>query len=403
MNCEQIHGLLNEYVDGELAAVDREAVEQHIAGCTGCREELRALQQTAELVRSLPRMPAPQELAGAVKSRMARAAAVRRRAALARWVSVGGWIAAAATLLVVIKLVSWTPEPPTPGRDANARRETQKVTIPGNKLAPLVASPDREKDMDRTPAPTGDRKMASTSFPPAMSEAAPPSVLAAKVPEDASSAAGRMFGAGPEPENRVQELTRLEAAPGAAADTEGYHVAQPMAPATILRERSNVEKGGEDKQKEIRKSQESIPELTYLCGDAASGLDEVRRLLLAAGGTLLEPKGEGGGRETHKAAQSRRSADVKSANEKGDASEHAILAWVPADRLAWLTARLKSPGESEHAVRDATARSANGAKATVPESEALGGWEAAEGQASLRKPNAIPVRIILKIRPRSGD
>ena len=109
MNCEQMRNLLDEYVDGELSAEGRRAVERHLAGCEACRAELEALKKTAALVGSLPKVNAPEGLARGVEAALA-SSARRKRAVLVRWV--GGWgslAAAAATLVIVIKYAPWEP------------------------------------------------------------------------------------------------------------------------------------------------------------------------------------------------------------------------------------------------------------------------------------------------------
>ena len=107
MKCEEIKELLSEYVDGELSAADAASVEQHLAGCDACRAELEALRQTAALVRSLPRADAPEGLTRSVTESVGKQVAGRKRAAVLRWTGVGGWLAAAAALIIVIQLVPW--------------------------------------------------------------------------------------------------------------------------------------------------------------------------------------------------------------------------------------------------------------------------------------------------------
>jgi hypothetical protein len=46
--------VLSAYVDGELDAAGRERVEQHIASCAACAEEIRSLRETSRLLTSYP-------------------------------------------------------------------------------------------------------------------------------------------------------------------------------------------------------------------------------------------------------------------------------------------------------------------------------------------------------------
>lgn len=395
MNCEQIHDLLNEYVDGELAAADREAVERHLADCAGCREELRALRQTAEMVRSLPHVRAPEGMVDAVKSRAARAAAIRKRAALARWVSVGGWVAAAATLLVVVKLASWTPELAAPDSKARPVRPTGKVAAP----APEARSDSVKRMADETsalPAPSDDLKEAEEVVPTCVlakdDSVAPAASGVCEAADAAPPAPGRVLAG--EREHPTGEQRRAKPTLSIPADAEERGAAKPAAPASALRDRAEA---GNAREK-VRKAEDPIQELVYLCKDTASGLAEVRRLVLAVGGTVVEAKDKGSGRQMLEADESRKLVEAKSAKKEGEAADHVILASVPSDRLAWLAARLKQAGEPGPAGLDAVSRSANGAKAAAGP-EAFGSGGAAEGQAGAGKPDAVAVRIVLKIKP----
>ena len=71
MNCEQVQNLLDEYADAELSSAARGDVDAHLAGCKTCRAELDALRQTAALVRSLPRVTAPEGLKRAIRAGVA--------------------------------------------------------------------------------------------------------------------------------------------------------------------------------------------------------------------------------------------------------------------------------------------------------------------------------------------
>src|SRR5687767_124213 len=45
---------LSEYLDGELSAADRAAVDAHLAACDVCREDLEALRAVTARARALP-------------------------------------------------------------------------------------------------------------------------------------------------------------------------------------------------------------------------------------------------------------------------------------------------------------------------------------------------------------
>src|ERR1700730_11425152 len=49
-NCWSIDPLVTPYVDGELPAADRQAVEKHMSGCTPCRARIATEQAVRDLV-----------------------------------------------------------------------------------------------------------------------------------------------------------------------------------------------------------------------------------------------------------------------------------------------------------------------------------------------------------------
>ena len=66
--------LLSAYVDGELAIEERKAVDDHLAGCPGCRAELEGMRRVASRLRSLERAAPPPLMADQVARRVAVAA-----------------------------------------------------------------------------------------------------------------------------------------------------------------------------------------------------------------------------------------------------------------------------------------------------------------------------------------
>jgi len=82
MDCQAIREQLIDYVYSELAPEDWVRVEQHLQGCTGCREELGALQRVAT---TLDQWQVPEPPAGMVERTMARI-----RTAAAEAPAVGG-------------------------------------------------------------------------------------------------------------------------------------------------------------------------------------------------------------------------------------------------------------------------------------------------------------------------
>lgn len=71
MNCKEVRSKLSEFIDGELDAATRADVSAHIETCTGCRRELRELEETIGLLHSLEEVKVPADLAGRVRRRIA--------------------------------------------------------------------------------------------------------------------------------------------------------------------------------------------------------------------------------------------------------------------------------------------------------------------------------------------
>ena len=93
---------LAEYMDGRLGAVARTRVDQQLAACADCREELEELQATVALLQQLPVEPVPRSFTLPVPP--ARPASLRPSAPLRmpQWVYAGAASAAAVVLAVLV-------------------------------------------------------------------------------------------------------------------------------------------------------------------------------------------------------------------------------------------------------------------------------------------------------------
>jgi anti-sigma-K factor RskA len=105
MTDESLHDLAGAYVLGALEPGERAAVARHLAECSACAAEMRALRPVADgLARAVPLSDPPPEL----RERVLRAATGRApRAARTRMIGRGfdaRWLAAAAAVLVALGL-----------------------------------------------------------------------------------------------------------------------------------------------------------------------------------------------------------------------------------------------------------------------------------------------------------
>ena len=118
LSCDDVRARLDEYVDELLDGQELLQVERHLAGCAGCREELRGLRALLAEAAALPEeLEPPRELWPGIEARLAPRARVLGFAPLRRWAFLAPPLAAAAAALLAIGL-SLRPGPqpqPAPG------------------------------------------------------------------------------------------------------------------------------------------------------------------------------------------------------------------------------------------------------------------------------------------------
>lgn len=123
MTCDSVRERLNDYVDGDLAAAEVHEVELHLATCTACREEERALRALLAQAAALPRVARPErDLWPGIAEEIGRR---RRILAFPARTAMWGGLAAAAALLIAVLLGRG------PGKEA----------MPGGGPASQAASP----------------------------------------------------------------------------------------------------------------------------------------------------------------------------------------------------------------------------------------------------------------------
>ncbi len=91
--CTEWSPLLDEYLDGTLAAPDQARVEAHLAGCAACRAELAALRELTAAARALPPSLTPDSDAWPAIARRTMA----RPTVRSRW-----WLQAAAAVALLV-------------------------------------------------------------------------------------------------------------------------------------------------------------------------------------------------------------------------------------------------------------------------------------------------------------
>ena len=138
ISCERAQSLFGPGWDDELSVAERESLEQHFAGCTGCRRDYDELARTLELVQGLPRPSVSGDFATRVL-----AEARRREAEGGRGLIVArGWFArpmriAIAAAFVVAAGVSGIVLAPKPSPEQVAKAPSVVAPAPEKVAAPV--------------------------------------------------------------------------------------------------------------------------------------------------------------------------------------------------------------------------------------------------------------------------
>lgn len=138
-SCAQAREVMQELMDGPVAAVRRATLDEHLARCAECREVRQGLDTVRTALRALPEIPLPGDALDEVWAGTVDAGPADAR--VAAWQPrLAGIAAVAASLLVVALAVRWSsrlpPQPPVrnvkvvePGaeRIEQARQEARRV------------------------------------------------------------------------------------------------------------------------------------------------------------------------------------------------------------------------------------------------------------------------------------
>ncbi len=268
MTCDRIHEILNEYLDGELPDGPRRSVDEHLAGCAACRAELDALKETARLVGSLPRVSAPHGLAEAIVSEVEQSVRSRQAGRLARWVGAGGWLAAAATLALVIRYVPWDGPP-------------EHTDLPAYSVSPRAEAPESRLDDSLY-----ENGLPLNSLDPGR-EADRDGALRFGGPEKLKEAEGEIPAASDESPRKRGGRDKL----GVAKSMEQKHAvgdSEETAQPDSLPSLPSIAKVAAEK------NQEDIPTLVYEFADRAKAHQRIVAAIRAAGGNLAEAPSDKG-------------------------------------------------------------------------------------------------------------
>lgn len=83
MNCNESLSLMHEYLDGDLAGPEAAELKKHLLVCAGCRTALKQFERTEALVRSMPRMNAPDDMTDRIMRALPKP---KRRSTWTHWI-----------------------------------------------------------------------------------------------------------------------------------------------------------------------------------------------------------------------------------------------------------------------------------------------------------------------------
>jgi predicted anti-sigma-YlaC factor YlaD len=61
LTCKELVELVTEYFENSLSPIDRERFESHLSGCNGCRNYLKQMKRTIDLVGRISEDAIPEE------------------------------------------------------------------------------------------------------------------------------------------------------------------------------------------------------------------------------------------------------------------------------------------------------------------------------------------------------
>jgi anti-sigma factor RsiW len=189
---------LSAYLDGELVPREKEAVEQHLAGCSSCRWEVETLRQTVQWTAELPAVPIPRVFTIPAQAEPARA---RRR-----WRLVPALQAATALVALLLffavagesMLTGSLPlGAPAPGDSQEAARVVETVVVEKEVEKIVQEVPEAEVSAEE---PVGEEAPLALEAP-VMEEGTPEmEPMMAVVPEGENLQSTPGIGGGVEPE-----------------------------------------------------------------------------------------------------------------------------------------------------------------------------------------------------------
>ena len=131
MNCRDFEELLSAYADGEISRAQREFIDEHLSGCTGCREILAQFRAAGYRLSSLKDIPESPDIRQTIMSKIKSSRGLSDK-------TKKGWLrpaAAAAAIVAVIAILlaaqPWNVESPDVLAASIVRNSTEIQTVLG--------------------------------------------------------------------------------------------------------------------------------------------------------------------------------------------------------------------------------------------------------------------------------
>ena len=203
--CTHCRERFSDYLDGLLAAPERQELDAHLAGCAECRRELDLWRATVQAVGELPRRGAPQGFGARVMEGLEAqgAQAPARPRVRSLWLRA---MAVAAMLLVVlgVVLIVQRSGAPTPSPSTAPVRLAERLGVPEapatvRRPPPCPRPPQRPPPLQR-PLPLQRRLpflLRCRSVPPAVRLSAVPAPVRGRDAAAGGAACHAQAGAGP--------------------------------------------------------------------------------------------------------------------------------------------------------------------------------------------------------------
>lgn len=218
MNCDEIKGLLSEYVDGVLDVKTKALVDEHLSTCKDCEQELASLKTLVNELGSLESVAPPKDFLNQLHKRMERRSPfskIMRTLFVPMRVKIPlEFAGAAAMAILVFSLLHVQQE--------HYRMAEAPVSIKQEMVAEKGAPESWEKDLkDEASKPQLAYRIATAEQPPGKKGPIELALVMKRARPPETYATGAAMEAAPAPKEKMRRsLAKTEAVPSAQPETD---------------------------------------------------------------------------------------------------------------------------------------------------------------------------------------